>query len=181
MNQESGQSVTPRSIDDINKAASESIVKAIQQAESALPSYMKPGSVNPVQFKMQQEKRKLLWGGKKKEEGATATKQWAQAVFSGDDAAKYRRMMGLSDAGSADANEDMKAKQQEATKKLMEDLDKQYEVSRLITHTDQFKKTGFGFTSNIVGPVSGATSGEQPSQNSGKTTWALACTGIWES
>ncbi|XP_062506533.1 arginine/serine-rich coiled-coil protein 2-like [Corticium candelabrum] len=172
-----GQSA-PRSMGDINKTASESIQQAIQEAASALPSYMKPGAVNPLQFKMQQEKRKLLWGNKKKEEGTTATKQWAQAVFSGDDAAKYRRMMGLSDQGAADANENLKAKQQEATKKLMEDLDKQYEVSRLITHTDQFKKTGFGFTSNVAAaaaataaaPVSGDVSGEQCSQSSEKTT-----------
>ena len=159
----------PRAGEDGNKNA-ESVEKVIQQAALNLPSYMKPGAVNPVQFQMQQEKRKLLWGNKKKEEGMTATKQWAQAVFSGDDAAKYRRMMGLSDPGSSEANEDLKVKQQEATKKLMEDLDKQYEMSRLITHTDQFKKTGFGFTSNVGGSISGATSSEQPSQDSEKTT-----------
>ena len=32
-----------------------------------LPSYMNPGAMNPVKFHDIQEKRKLLWGGKKKE------------------------------------------------------------------------------------------------------------------
>lgn len=33
----------------------------------SLPSYMNPGAMNPVKFHEIQEKRKLLWGGKKKE------------------------------------------------------------------------------------------------------------------
>ena len=42
--------------------------KAAQDAKNInLPSYLNPAMVNVQQFKVQQEKRKLLWSAKKKE------------------------------------------------------------------------------------------------------------------
>ena len=42
--------------------------KAVQDAKNInLPSYLNPAMINVQQFKVQQEKRKLLWSAKKKE------------------------------------------------------------------------------------------------------------------
>ena len=56
-------------------------------------------------------------------------------------------MMGLSETeeGDSGAGDIVRAKQMATTKKLMDDLDKQYEVCRLITHRDQYKGLGLGF------------------------------------
>ena len=50
-------------------AHAESLRKQAQEAASVLnlPSYINPSVVNPHQYAVQQQKRKLLWGGKKTE------------------------------------------------------------------------------------------------------------------
>lgn len=50
-------------------AHAESLRKQAQEAASVLnmPSYINPSVVNPHQYAVQQQKRKLLWSGKKTE------------------------------------------------------------------------------------------------------------------
>ena len=54
-------------------AHAESLRKQAQEAASVLnmPSYINPSVVNPHQYAVQQQKRKLLWSGKKTEVGIT--------------------------------------------------------------------------------------------------------------
>eukprot|EP00118_Oscarella_pearsei_P005195 m.23581 g.23581 ORF g.23581 m.23581 type:complete len:68 (+) comp28503_c0_seq2:706-909(+) len=54
-------------------------------------------------------------------------------------------MIGLSSEGESGDVSEVKAKQIASTKKLMDDLNRQYEVCRLITHRDQFKGSGLGY------------------------------------
>ena len=44
----------------------ERAIVAAQALAPKLPNYMNPGAMNPLKFQSIQEKRKLLWGSKKK-------------------------------------------------------------------------------------------------------------------
>lgn len=44
----------------------ERAIVAAQALAPKLPGYMNPGAMNPLKFQSIQEKRKLLWSGKKK-------------------------------------------------------------------------------------------------------------------
>ena len=44
----------------------ERAIIAAQALAPKLPMYMNPGAMNPLKFQSIQEKRKLLWSGKKK-------------------------------------------------------------------------------------------------------------------
>ena len=59
----------PSTTDDRALAGQQKAIPAFSPTPNVpkLPSYMNPGAMNPVKFQEIQEKRKLLWGGKKKE------------------------------------------------------------------------------------------------------------------
>jgi len=76
----------------------ERAIVAAQALAPKLPGYMNPGAMNPLKFQSIQEKRKLLWSGKKKEE--KSRNKWESVSFEGEggDQAqlKFRRLMGIS-------------------------------------------------------------------------------------
>lgn len=123
----------------------------------ALPKYYNPAAVNPLKYAEQMQKRKLLWQGtKEKTEAAppkTAPTHWAQSSFTHDEdgkvSAKFRKLMGLKQEQSEEtptSNEDTEVpdtmQKQEA---LFRDLDQQYEMARMSTHTH--RGVGLGYSS----------------------------------
>jgi len=104
--------------------------KAAQDARNInLPSYLNPAMINVQQFKVQQEKRKLLWSAKKKEEktAGTASAVWGQQTFN-DEAtdAKFKQLMGIKNAANGESSEKV-----ERSRKAMEELEREYEKSRV--------------------------------------------------
>jgi hypothetical protein len=65
-----------------------------------LPAYYNPNVINVNKFAEQQQKRKLLWSGKKEEPAKDAAK-WGGAKFAQDTdgakASKFMRLMGIKD------------------------------------------------------------------------------------
>ncbi|XP_046841425.1 arginine/serine-rich coiled-coil protein 2-like isoform X2 [Xenia sp. Carnegie-2017] len=96
-----------------------------------LPSYFNPSIVNPQLYAKQQEKRKLLWSGKKKEETPTNNAMWSGTKFTGDQGgemgAKFRRLMGIKgESGVMEASDKGPSKGE----KILTDLEMEFERSR---------------------------------------------------
>lgn len=121
-------------------AHAESLRKQAQDAASMLnlPSYLNPSVVNPHQYAVQAQKRKLLWSGKKTAEATASTSSsapkstmWNSTTFSNDQGgemqAKFRRLMGIKEEGNATT---MGEVTQPQNQKLMDDLEKEFERSR---------------------------------------------------
>ncbi|XP_013781116.1 arginine/serine-rich coiled-coil protein 2-like isoform X2 [Limulus polyphemus] len=125
----------------------------------SLPKYYNPAAVNPLKYAEQQQKRKLLWQATKEKEKAPASSTlWEKLSFSQDQdgkmTAKFRKLMGIKEEGgdvgcseSVEGNpqpqtEDEALKQQES---LFRDLDQQYEIARMSTHTH--RGVGLGYSS----------------------------------
>lgn len=60
----------------------ERAIVAAQALAPKLPGYMNPGAMNPLKFQSIQEKRKLLWSGKKVWNVATLFEYYCAAVHS---------------------------------------------------------------------------------------------------
>jgi len=122
-------------------AHAESLRKQAQDAASMLnlPSYLNPSVVNPHQYAVQAQKRKLLWSGKKTTESTTsensgsgaASTLWNSTTFSNDQGgemqAKFRRLMGIKGDGNAAPGQEAPQAQ---SQQLMADLEKEFERSR---------------------------------------------------
>lgn len=121
-------------------AHAESLRKQAQDAASMLnlPSYLNPSVVNPHQYAVQAQKRKLLWSSKKTAEATANTSSsapkstvWNSTTFSNDQGgemqAKFRRLMGIKDEGNATTIGEVTQPQNQ---KLMDDLEKEFERSR---------------------------------------------------
>lgn len=123
-------------------AQAEIMRKKAQEAASVLnlPSYINPTVVNPHQYAMIQQKRKLLWSGKKNEEQAadstssdntTKSSLWNSTTFNNDQGgemqAKFRRLMGIKSEGSATEEQDGAKPNNE---QLMANLEREFERSR---------------------------------------------------
>ncbi|XP_058973243.1 arginine/serine-rich coiled-coil protein 2 isoform X1 [Pocillopora verrucosa] len=121
-------------------AHAESLRKQAQDAASMLnlPSYLNPSVVNPHQYAVQAQKRKLLWSGKKTTEATASTSSsvpkstmWNSTTFSNDQGgemqAKFRRLMGIKGEGNATTTGEVTQPQNQ---KLMDDLEKEFERSR---------------------------------------------------
>jgi len=70
---------------------------------------------------------------------------------------KFRKLMGIKSSNTGE--EGKSESQQTALKKqenLFRDLDKQYSVARMSTHTH--RGTGLGFSSNLITPKPGSSS-----------------------
>ncbi|KAL9980635.1 hypothetical protein ACROYT_G009245 [Oculina patagonica] len=122
-------------------AHAESLRKQAQDAASMLnlPSYINPSVVNPHQYAVQAQKRKLLWSGKKTAESSTSSSSdaakstlWNSTTFSNDQGgemqAKFRRLMGIKDGGGNAPTEQDGSQPQ--SQQLMDDLEKEFERSR---------------------------------------------------
>lgn len=98
-----------------------------------------------------EEKRKLLWSKKKEESTSVhvSGNQWGGASFSGDDGgstqAKFRRLMGIQDGEKTVAEIKPPVESSQHHEKTLEDLERQYEMSRYQTHMG--RGLGLGFTS----------------------------------
>jgi len=123
------------------------------QAETgiAVPKYYNLTAVNPMKYAEQEQKRKLLWGKKKEsteEPQTTCLGTWKGAKFEDNkQSEKFRKLMGMKGnaegtgvGSSTAAPQDVSKKQEE----LYKNLERQYELSRMQTHTGKGIGLGFG-------------------------------------
>ncbi|XP_071946261.1 uncharacterized protein [Antedon mediterranea] len=134
--------------------------KALATTGIAVPSYYNPMAVNPLQYAAKAKKRQLLWSSKKvpvpeeTEEITAATttssNKWEKTSF-GDAATKekFRRLMGIK-ADSADPQDAEVLEQESEREKLFSQLDQEYQVARIKTHTQ--RSFGLGFGSGVPPP-----------------------------
>lgn len=126
-----------------------------------LPAYYNPNVINVNKFAEQQQKRKLIWSGKK-EEAAKDSAKWGTAKFSQDNdgskASKFMRLMGIKDGknekfSQSHENSDnfsITAPKPEASAAakpsddLFSNMEQQYEVARQVTHISRGVGLGFG-------------------------------------
>ena len=116
-----------------------------------LPGYLNPAMVNVHQFKQVQDKKKLLWGKTKEEADAKATK-WAGAFDDSSNDGKFRWLMGIHHEGGTPAGGEG-SKQIEQSRKVLDDLEKEYEKSRafqLSRGAGGLTGIGLGFGTAIV-------------------------------
>ncbi|KAK3927121.1 LOW QUALITY PROTEIN: Arginine/serine-rich coiled-coil protein 2 [Frankliniella fusca] len=136
----------------------------VQQQEAAqvkqatgieLPSYYNAAAVNPQRLVDQIQKRKLLWGGRKDDANKTVAQpqanKWQGATFAQDQdgklTAKFNRLMGIKQPVQAAPNPTAKEGGSEIIKKqeeMFHNMESQYEVARLATHTHRGLGLGFG-------------------------------------
>ncbi|XP_064460512.1 arginine/serine-rich coiled-coil protein 2-like [Ornithodoros turicata] len=147
----------------------QSLVAANEQAKAmtgiGLPSYYNPSAVNPLKYAEQMQKRKLLWQNKtaqvpeEKKPAPTCAQVWEKMTFTQDDdgkmTAKFRKLMGIkgdapqTSGSSTESSKDDKldpllSKQE----KIFRDLDQQYEMARISTHTQ--RGVGLGYSSQMA-------------------------------
>jgi len=145
--------------------------KAQELTGVVVPSYYNPAAINPLKYAEQIQKRKMLWGkiDKPKEIGCdtkaasasstseSATKDptpsgtpWVGATFKDDATSeRFRKLMGIKGevpGEKTEAGDETNAKQQE----LFSNLDQQYEMARMTTHTH--RGVGFGALSHVYVP-----------------------------
>lgn len=107
-------------------------VKEKQEEEAKkinLPGYLNPAMINVHQFKQVQDKRKLLWGKNKEEKDDKGT-QWAGAFDDSNNDGKFRRLMGIHETATDSTGDSSTSKTVENSRKVLEDLEKEYEKSR---------------------------------------------------
>ncbi|ODN00272.1 Arginine/serine-rich coiled-coil protein 2 [Orchesella cincta] len=107
-----------------------------------------PAANQALKLVEQVQKRKLLFS-KKPEEASTTSSLWKQTSLADDSdgkmSAKFRRLMGMKDddapstSASTSTSEVIKTQQQRFA-----ELEKQYEVARMTTHTQRGLGLGFG-------------------------------------
>ncbi|GFT10893.1 hypothetical protein NPIL_450691 [Nephila pilipes] len=117
----------------------------------ALPKYYNPAAVNPLKYAEQVQKRKLLWQPKEKIEEQGKNTVWDKLTFAQDQdgkmTAKFRKLMGIKSDANSEETEDSVLKRQEV---LFQDLDKQYEMARMTTHTQ--RGVGLGYSAQTLYP-----------------------------
>lgn len=135
------------------QAAMEAAMKEMHQkvqAETgiAVPKFYNLTAVNPMKYAEQEQKRKLLWGKKnesKEEPKTTCLGTWKGAKFDDNkQSEKFRKLMGMKaedgGEGSSSGGPDVSKTQEE----LYKNLERQYELSRMQTHTGKGIGLGFG-------------------------------------
>ncbi|XP_055954216.1 arginine/serine-rich coiled-coil protein 2-like isoform X1 [Argiope bruennichi] len=117
----------------------------------ALPKYYNPAAVNPLKYAEQVQKRKLLWQPKEKVEEQQKNTVWDKLTFAQDQdgkmTAKFRKLMGIKSETTTNETEDSVLKRQEV---IFQDLDKQYEMARMTTHTQ--RGVGLGYSAQTLYP-----------------------------
>lgn len=137
----------------------------------SLPKYYNPAAVNPLKYAEQVQKRKLLWqANKEKPEQSkpSSASLWENMTFAQDQdgkmTAKFRKLMGIKAEGASETapQEEEKEKEKPAApddvvkkqEALFRDLDQQYEMARMSTHTHRGVGLGYtSHTSNIYPPA----------------------------
>ncbi|KFM61911.1 Arginine/serine-rich coiled-coil protein 2, partial [Stegodyphus mimosarum] len=150
----SGGAMTPQMALQQTMAAMSAKAQALTGI--ALPKYYNPAAVNPLKYAEQVQKRKLLWQSKEKVEEQPKNTVWDKLTFAQDQdgkmTAKFRKLMGIKSEGPAPkepAEEEKEAvlKKQE---ELFRDLDQQYEMARMTTHTQ--RGVGLGYSAQTLYP-----------------------------
>ncbi|XP_071790483.1 uncharacterized protein [Asterias amurensis] len=146
-------SLTPMGIDPLIQAAAAAAAmqaKVLAQTGISMPKYYNPLTVNPVQIAEQTRKRKLLWSAKKEDKIAekVSSNQWERTSFDDNETkAKFRRLMGIKEGEEIPeqgADQGDTARQQEERVKLFQQLDQEYQIARVKTHTQRSFGLGFG-------------------------------------
>ncbi|GIY31173.1 hypothetical protein CDAR_6092 [Caerostris darwini] len=152
----SGGAVTPQ----MALAKTMAVMNAKAQAITGvpLPTYYNPTAVNPIKYAEQVHKRKLLWLPKDKNKNEEQPKNsvWNNTTFAQDQdgkmTAKFRKLMGIKSTDTEvpppSESEDSVIKRQE---ELFQDLDKQYETARMVTHTQ--RGLGLGYSQTLYPPI----------------------------
>ncbi|KAL3319205.1 arginine serine-rich coiled-coil 2 [Cichlidogyrus casuarinus] len=108
-----------------------------------------PGTVTSTKLMEQQEKRKLLWSHKTENPGMKSHWEATSILASRGDqgcAEKFRKLMGINKSGADSSSSTVQLDEQQ--KRIFQDLEKEYEKSRVHTHTQ--RGTGLGFSSKPV-------------------------------
>ncbi|XP_052128791.1 arginine/serine-rich coiled-coil protein 2 isoform X3 [Frankliniella occidentalis] len=145
--------VTPQML--VQRTMEQEVAQVRQATGVELPSYYNAAAVNPQRLVDQIQKRKLLWGGRKDEASKTVAQpqanKWQGATFAQDQdgklTAKFNRLMGIKQPVQAAPNPTAKEGGSEIIKKqeeMFHNMESQYEVARLATHTHRGLGLGFG-------------------------------------
>jgi len=147
-------------------------LKRAKEMGVEMPKYIKPGSVNPLSYASQMQKRKQLWAkpassGPAPGSGVSEVKSseevsstpapakpaggsynnWESTNFGNDKAnEKFRRLMGIK-AGATDSSKTASSggsHNEVSYNKIMNDLDRNYEAARQQTHRN--RGIGLGFS-----------------------------------
>lgn len=117
----------------------------------ALPKYYNPAAVNPLKYAEQVQKRKLLWQTTEKVEEQPKNTVWDKLTFAQDQdgklTAKFRKLMGIK-SEAKEPQEDDKEHVLKKQEELFRDLDQQYEMARVTTHTQ--RGVGLGYSAQVA-------------------------------
>ncbi|XP_034237716.1 arginine/serine-rich coiled-coil protein 2-like isoform X2 [Thrips palmi] len=146
--------VTPQML--VQRTMEQQVAQVKQATGVELPSYYNAAAVNPQRLVDQIQKRKLLWGAKKEDPSKAAapsqtSNKWQGATFAQDQdgklTAKFNRLMGIKQpvqapaaTSSGEGGSEIIKKQEE----MFHNMESQYEVARLATHTHRGLGLGFG-------------------------------------
>jgi len=133
----------------VQRSLAQQLLQMNNMSNVQLPTFYNPGAINPVKYAEQIQKRKLLWGNKEKKDPSATP--WSGTNFTQDQdgqvSAKFRRLMGIKDDGTKTetcsektSDTDLMKKQEE----MFRNMEKQYEVARMVTHTQRGLGLGFG-------------------------------------
>ncbi|XP_067934618.1 arginine/serine-rich coiled-coil protein 2-like isoform X3 [Watersipora subatra] len=116
--------------------------KAQELTGVEVPKFYNPAAINPLKFAEQQQKRKLLWSK------AAENKEQSLQKFQGTEVVadeKYRKLMGIKgEVAVGEMSEEQRRKQSE----LFNQLDQEYALARITTHTH--RGMGLGVVSSIA-------------------------------
>lgn len=134
-------------------------LKKVEEMGVEMPKYYKPGTVNPLSYAEQMQKRKMLWKKPGSEaaapqeevkqqveaaKSAVSFNKWEATNFGSDEAnEKFRRLMGIRAAPKPEELAGVEAPGKDA-EKIMTDLEKNYEQARVQTHKARGVGLGFG-------------------------------------
>lgn len=116
-----------------------------------VPSFYSTTAINPLAYAEQQKKRKLLWSKPKESEKITTTGIVGRAIVDGQDektAEKFRKLMGIKTIDSSQTVEQSVDQIQQMQKEAFEQMDKEYQLARMTTHTHRGMGLGFASTTN---------------------------------
>lgn len=148
----SGGAMTPQMALQQTMAAMNAKAQALTGI--ALPKYYNPAAVNPLKYAEQVQKRKLLWQSSEKVEEQPKSSVWDKLTFAQDQdgkmTAKFRKLMGIKSENPKEAQEEEKESVLKKQEELFRDLDQQYEMARMTTHTQ--RGVGLGYSAQPLYP-----------------------------
>ncbi|KAG8185485.1 hypothetical protein JTE90_019743 [Oedothorax gibbosus] len=152
----SGGTMTPQMALQQTMAAMSAKAQALTGI--ALPKYYNPAAVNPLKYAEQVQKRKLLWQSTEKkveqEVPQPKTTVWNKLTFAQDQdgkmTAKFRKLMGIKSEENAQSEAEEKESVLKQQEELFRNLDQQYEMARMTTHTQ--RGVGLGYSAQPLYP-----------------------------